>query len=88
MGHLCRYRYNGSYCAHSSVKGRECQGEERCQVQPHRIGSWSDQCSHERSLGLYCTKYQRFYCAGKEGCATPEAYMDSLVRFKMEGGRA
>ncbi|OPY31905.1 MAG: hypothetical protein A4E32_01510 [Methanomassiliicoccales archaeon PtaU1.Bin124] len=89
MGHLCRYRYKGRYCAHSAVHGRECQGEERCRVQPHRIVSWNDQnCSHERSYGLYCTKYQKFYCAGKDSCATPEAYMDSLVKFRMEGGRA
>jgi hypothetical protein len=32
--------------------------------------------------GLYCAKYQRFYCAGKENCSSAEDYFGSMVRFR------
>lgn len=31
--------------------------------------------------GLYCKKYNRFYCAGKDNCQTKEEYMQHMKEF-------
>lgn len=31
--------------------------------------------------GLYCKKYNRFYCAGKENCENEEEYMKHMKEF-------
>ena len=32
-------------------------------------------CTFEAWYGLYCPKYKRFFCPGKENCETFEDYM-------------
>jgi hypothetical protein len=84
---MCKYRYSEAYCAHSKVSGRECVGEDRCHVQRIKQHKWSElDCSQEHRYGPYCAKYQRFYCAGRDHCDTPEQYLDSLVRFRSDSG--
>ena len=77
----CRYRYRGAYCAHGGVDGRHCVGEEACGLITHeRDGAHRhSDCSREQWFGLYCAKYQRFYCAGKENCGTAESYLRHLT---------
>lgn len=31
--------------------------------------------------GIYCKKYNRFYCAGRENCETKEEYMKHMKEF-------
>lgn len=31
--------------------------------------------------GIYCKKYNRFYCAGKENCENEEEYMKHMKEF-------
>jgi hypothetical protein len=69
---MCKYRYRNGLCSHAAVGGIECVGEERCLDRHERKAHSS--CSRDMSLGLYCSKYRRFYCAGIENCGTPEAY--------------
>ncbi len=80
----CRYRYRESYCAHGSVNGRECLGEHRCAVITHERGAGIKQrdCARDQWFGLYCAKYQRFYCSGKDNCGTVESYLQHLNDFK------
>lgn len=47
-----------------------------------RHGFRHPDCSKEQWFGLYCAKYQRFYCAGKDNCASAEEYMRHLSSFK------
>ena len=80
----CRYRYREKYCAHHSVDARECVGEDSCLVLfPEKRGSnHRAECSKEQWFGLYCSKYQRFYCSGKDHCSSVESYMDHLTNFR------
>jgi len=89
MGALCRYRYRESYCAHGLVEGRNCVGEESCSVMssPTKASRRKNDCSLEQWYGLYCAKYQRFFCAGLENCSTAESYMAHLAKFQTSMGR-
>ncbi len=80
-GSTCRYRYRGAFCAHSGVQGRHCLGEEACGLIAHerQATAHRSDCSMEQWFGLYCAKYQRFYCAGKENCETHESYLRHLT---------
>lgn len=89
MGALCRYRYRQSSCAHKQIEGRECVGEENCLVKsiPMRYCQMNSDCSLEQWHGLYCAKYQRFYCSGIENCTTIESYMAHFAKFREFLGR-
>jgi len=85
---LCRYRYRGNLCANSLIEGRECIGEENCHLgflQPGGVIE-AEECHMERWQGLYCPRYQRFYCAGRENCDTVESYMSHFAEFKESRG--
>lgn len=43
-------------------------------------------CSMEQWQGLYCSRYQKFFCAGKGRCDTMEDYMSEFARFKQSRG--
>ncbi|MGD0056541.1 MAG: hypothetical protein ABSB83_01635 [Methanomassiliicoccales archaeon] len=81
---MCRYRYRQSYCAHRQIEERECVGEDNCLVRssPMRYCQMNSHCSSEQWHGLYCAKYQRFYCSGIENCGTAESYMTHFARFR------
>lgn len=89
MGALCRYRYRQSSCAHRQIEGRECVGEDNCLVKssPMRYCQMNSDCSLEQWHGLYCAKYQRFYCSGIENCGTAESYMAHFAKFREFVGR-
>ncbi len=83
MDRLCKYRYKGDRCAHGLIDSTECVGEESCgHANIARRHKYHDDCSKEHWCGLYCARYQRFFCAGKENCASAEDYFGSLVRFR------
>lgn len=81
---MCRYSYRSGACANRLVDSLECIGEDNCQhsgtnvLTRKGIHAASGDCGFDRWLGLYCEKHGRFFCPGKEGCGTPEAYMRSL----------
>lgn len=86
-GSLCKYRYRGEFCAHALVAGRECIGEENCAAKFSSLSkSRRSDCSFESWQGLYCAKYQRFYCAGIENCSTAESYMAHFARYTQRLG--
>lgn len=45
-------------------------------------GTHAESCGHEQWLGLYCEKYKRFFCPGREHCVTPESYEKQLIIHK------
>jgi hypothetical protein len=85
---LCKYQYGGKYCAHKLVDARECAGEKHCMQRADRIvPTMNIDCSAEQWYGLYCSKYQRFYCPGKEKCGSLESYLASFTEYKGSLGR-
>jgi len=81
----CRYSYLSGACANRHVDSLECIGPDKCEFSGMNVlvlkkqGKLSGGCGHEEWLGLYCEKYQRFFCPGREHCVTPESYMKQLV---------
>ncbi len=69
---MCKYHYGGRFCAHRMVKGRECVGEKNCleRAAPSYLSkvSMRSECTGELWYGLYCAKYRRFHCPGRERC--------------------
>jgi hypothetical protein len=72
---VCKYRYRQGLCSHAGVGGVECVGEDRCLNRHDRARS---SCANDMSLGLYCSKYRKFYCAGIGNCGTLESYTQSM----------
>jgi hypothetical protein len=65
------------------VEGRECLGEECCSLHGEaRQHFRHPNCAKEQWFGLYCAKYQRFYCAGMDNCSSTTSYMQHLNNFK------
>jgi hypothetical protein len=93
---MCRYSYRSGACANKHVESLECIGEERCEHAQANVmvkrSAGPEECGLDKWLGLYCEKYGRFFCAGKEGCGTHDVYMrhftlhqESLARRFTEG---
>jgi hypothetical protein len=83
MDRLCKYRYKGDRCAHGLINSTACVGEDSCRhANVTRRNQYHDDCSKEHWYGLYCAKYQRFFCAGKDNCSSPEEYFDQMVKFR------
>jgi hypothetical protein len=83
MDRLCKYRYKGDRCAHGLINSTACVGEDSCShADVARRHLYHDDCSREHWYGLYCAKYQRFYCAGKDNCTSVEDYFGSWVKFR------
>lgn len=80
MGSMCKYSYLSGACANKHVESLECLGEDKCEfsgmnIMTKQMHSRSvEDCGLEKWLGLYCEKYKRFFCPGKEHCTTPESY--------------
>jgi hypothetical protein len=86
MSSLCRYSYLSGACANQHVDSLECIGSDKCEFSGMNIlvlkrqgKPRADDCGHEEWLGLYCEKYKRFFCPGREHCVTPESYEKHLV---------
>lgn len=85
---MCRYSYRSGACANKHVESVECIGEDRCEhsqvnlmVKKVSTGA-AGECGLDRWLGLYCERYGRFYCAGKERCGTHEVYMRHFTQHQ------
>lgn len=82
---MCKYSYPSGGCANGNIESLDCMGEDKCEfsgmnVLTRRSGDRAvKDCSGEKWLGLYCERYKRFYCPGKEHCATPESYMSRFI---------
>ena len=90
----CKYYYRHSYCANNLITSTTCVGGEECNhiLQGAEVmsdASSSDGCFGGLSewYGIYCPKYKRFYCAGKDNCETMEEYMNNFKRFQENGGQ-
>lgn len=84
MGAMCRYSYLSGACANKHVDSLDCIGVDKCEFSSLNVmtkaapqRSIAD-CRHVNWLGLYCEKYGRFFCAGKDNCLTSESYHKHL----------
>lgn len=93
-GIMCRYSYLSGACANKHIGSLECIGQEKCEFSGLNILTSHKQsdveCGHEKWLGLYCEKYRRFFCPGREHCVTPDSYEKHLIaheerRLRLEG---
>ena len=84
-GIMCRYSYVSGACANRHVDSLECIGQDKCEFSGMNIlvlrktTPAAEECGHEKWLGLYCEKYARFFCPGREHCVTPESYQKQLI---------
>ncbi len=93
---MCIYEYSNGKCAHPKNLSLECVGEEKCvhmddgnaveEVEKALDESFGnelepkDTCSNTQ-CGLYCEKYQRFYCAGEENCREENEYFEHMKTY-------
>jgi hypothetical protein len=85
MDRLCKYRYKGDRCAHGMNNSAECVGEESCRhAEVTHRREYHDDCSKEHWYGLYCAKYRRFFCSGKEHCSSAQDYFVTMVNARIE----
>jgi hypothetical protein len=88
---MCKYSYPSGGCANGKVESLDCNGEEKCEfsamnvLTKHLKDRPATECSGEKWLGLYCERYKRFYCAGKDHCVTPESYMKKFITHQQRG---
>jgi hypothetical protein len=83
-GIMCRYSYLSGACANKHVDSLDCIGLDKCEfsgmnIMTSRLPDSISECGHEKWLGLYCEKYKRFFCPGREHCVTPESYQKNLI---------
>ena len=81
---MCRYSYLSGACANKHVDSLECIGLDKCEfsgmnILMNMLPTPASECGHEQWLGLYCEKYKRFFCPGREHCVTPESYQKNLI---------
>ncbi len=89
---MCRYNYGKDKCAHPRNFTIECIGENACSFISNdavdMTGGMSnsvnsneaddqDRCPNTE-CGIYCDKYNRFYCAGLENCQTEKEYLKHM----------
>ncbi len=84
---MCRYSYLSGACANKRVDSLECIGRDKCEfsgmnILMHTARTPIVECGHEEWLGLYCEKYRRFFCPGREHCVTPESYQKNLTVYQ------
>lgn len=90
MGSSCRYSYLSGACANRHIDSLQCVGEEKCELSGLNVlvlkkpGQSVEGCGHEKWLGLYCEKHRRFFCPGKDQCASPDTSIRQL-RLGHEG---
>lgn len=72
---MCKYLYHGNKCCSPAIGSTECVGPDGCHL--YSVSDKGDigDCTFEAWYGLYCPKYKRFFCPGKENCETFEDYM-------------
>ena len=91
----CKYYYRHSFCANNLITSTTCIGEEECEKILQGVETPNEKTAAEGCFGdytewygIYCPKYKRFYCAGKDNCETIDEYMSHFKRFQEGGGQA
>lgn len=89
---MCRYKYGKDKCAHPRNFTIGCIGEESCNflvnndaIRDESMGiskgeeqsEEQDRCPNTK-CGIYCEKYNRFYCAGEDNCQTEDKYLNHM----------
>lgn len=75
MGNMCKYFYREGRCSNSKVNGVLCGGRQTCGFFAKSMDQEEEQsCDYDAWYGLYCAKYKRFFCPGKDGCESFEEY--------------
>lgn len=93
MPKMCRYEYGNGKCAHPKNISLECVGEDSCTLYGEDMSlqdfenvnyfsqdADEDECPNTE-CGVYCKKYNRFYCAGKENCENEEEYFSHMNTY-------
>jgi len=75
---MCRYYFGDGRCANSKIDGDLCPDQENCDSFSRAKDPVENDCDTESWFGLYCAKYKRFFCPGKENCQTYEEYAQSF----------
>ena len=72
---ICKYDDGNGWCT-GKFKGFGCIKNKCDDYTPNNnIG---DECPDIEGNGIYCHKYNRFYCAGKENCIDSASYIRKL----------
>ena len=66
MGNMCKYFYGEGRCSNPNVDGVLCGGRQVCDFFSKSNDREEQACDHDAWYGLYCAKYKRFFCPGKE----------------------
>ncbi len=89
---MCKFLYGKGKCAHPKNFTIDCVGEDYCNfpenpdderlVDSGGQGVTSnieqdDKCPSTK-CGIYCQKYNRFYCAGEDNCQTENEYIKHM----------
>ncbi len=88
---MCRYMYGKDRCAHPRNFTIECIGEDSCKfLTDQEVADMDgmimgddtntedeDKCPNTK-CGIYCEKYNRFYCAGEDNCQTEKDYLKHM----------
>ena len=80
---MCRYYYGEGRCANPRITEGTCIGQEDCDMFSMAKKPEESDCDTESWYGLYCAKYKRFFCPGKDSCETYEDYSRS---FRLQVG--
>lgn len=78
MGNMCKYFYGEGRCSNPNVDGVLCGGRQICDFFSKSNDREEQACDHDAWYGLYCAKYKRFFCPGKDACGTFEDYAQSF----------
>ncbi|UCE37860.1 MAG: hypothetical protein JSW00_01035 [Thermoplasmata archaeon] len=72
---ICKYDDGNGWCT-SKFEGFGCI-KERCEIYAPKNDE-GNECSGIAGQGIYCRKYNRFFCAGKENCTNQNKYNRKL----------
>ncbi len=91
---MCRYEYGNGKCAHPNNLSLDCVGEGTCvydgdskqlekveEALSTKLDNQQDDKCPNTQCGLYCEKYNRFYCAGEKNCNDKEEYFEHMKTF-------
>jgi hypothetical protein len=75
---MCRYYYGEGRCANVNISEGICSSQENCGLFSMAKNPKENECDTESWYGLYCAKYKRFFCPGKDSCQTYDEYSKSF----------
>lgn len=78
----CGFSDGSGWCT-TRFKGFACVGD-KCELHPE-FSQDANQCPDEGGDGVYCHRFHRFFCAGRDHCSEHEAYIRRMrVRWKSD----